>query len=148
MIIGASVDKVQPISDTLRFEGGIDFNYTNENIAGYSESKYFTWGSRRTTHAAAGITAGLVYEKDGLTTFGRVGTQRSNLMDGKTATYTNNGTAGSYTDSAKSDTYNTLSIGVSYKGSNGMSITGDISNSTSNNKVSGAITRLGFNWKF
>ena len=148
VIVGASVDKVQPISDTIRFEGGIDFNYTNENIAGYSESKYFTWGSRRTTHAAAGITAGLVYEKDGLTTFARVGTQRSNLMDGKTATYTNNGTAGSYTDSAKSDTYNTLSIGVSYKGSNGMSITGDISNSTSNNKVSGAITRLGFNWKF
>jgi len=146
VIVGASADKVQPISDTIRFEGGIDFNYTNENIAKYSESKYFTWGSRRTTHAAAGITAGLVYEKDGLTTFGTVGTQRSNLMSGKTATYTNNGTAGSYTDSAKSDTYNTVSIGVSYKGSNGMSLTGNVSNSRSNNKVSGAITRLGFNW--
>ena len=64
------------------------------------------------------------------------------------ATTTNNGTAGSYTDSAKSDTYNTVSIGVSYKGSNGMSLTGNVSNSTSNNKVSGAITRLGFNWEF
>ena len=90
----------------------------------------------------------LDFEKDGLTTFGTVGTQRSNLMSGKTATYTTNGTAGSYTDSAKSDTYNTVSIGVSYKGSNGMSLTGNVSNSRSNNKVSGAITRLGFNWKF
>jgi hypothetical protein len=29
-----------------------------------------------------------------------------------------------------------------------MSLTGNVSNSTSNNKVSGAITRLVFNWEF
>ena len=54
VIVGASVDKVQPISDALRFEGGIDFNYTNENIAKYSESKYFTWGQPQNNPCSSG----------------------------------------------------------------------------------------------
>ena len=65
-------------------------------------------------------------------------------MNGKTAIYTNNGTVGSYTDIGKSDTYNTVSLGTKYTISNGMSLTRDISNTTSNNKVSGVtdVTRL------
>ena len=100
------------------------------------------------TQTTGGITTGLEYHTDALTTFASLGAQRSSLRSGKTAGYTNNSTAGSYTDSATGDTYRTASIGFDYAAAGGMSVTGAVERLSSADGVSGNSTSLSVNRKF
>ena len=62
--------------------------------------------------------------------------------------YTNNGTAGSYTDASRGSLYRTVSVGFDYAGKDGMSFTGAVEHFSSTGGVSGNSASLGLNWKF
>jgi hypothetical protein len=148
VLVGVDAQYSNPVTDTLSFIGGMNASLSNEKIGAYSESKYFSWDARTMMQASGGITAGLEYHADALTTFASLGAQRSSLRSGKTAGYTNNGTAGSYTDSANGDTYRTASVGFDYAGEDGMFFTGAVERFSSTGGVSGNSTSLSVNRKF
>jgi hypothetical protein len=148
VLVGIDAQYSNPINATLSFIGGMSASLSNERMFAYSESKYFAWDVRTMTQATGGITAGLEYQTDALTTFASLGAQRSSLRSGKTAGYTNNGTAGSYTDSANGDTYRTASIGFDYAVEGGMSVTGAMEQLSSSGGVSGNSASLSVNRKF
>ena len=100
------------------------------------------------TQATGGITAGLEYHKNAFTSFATLSLQRSSLQKGKTATYTNNGTAGSFIDKATSDTRRSATVGFSYKASENIAFKGAVEAFTSENGVDGNSADLRINWAF
>ena len=148
VLVGFDAQYSNPVTDTLNFTGGLNASLSNEKIGAYSESKYYAWDARTMTQATGGITAGLEYQKDALTTFASLGLQRSSLQNGKTATYTNNGTAASFTDSSTGDTRRSVTVGFDYAGSESMTFSGAVEAFTSTGGVSGNSASLTANWKF
>ena len=148
VLLGVDAQYSNPINDTLNFTGGLNASLSNEKIGAYSESKYFSWDARTMTQAAGGINLGLEYNKDALTTFASLGLQHSSLQKGKTATYTNNGTAGSFIDNATSDTRRSATVGFSYKATENIAFKGAVEAFTSENGVDGNSANLSVNWKF
>ena len=148
VLVGVDAQYSNPVTDTLNFIGGLNASLSNEKIGAYSESKYYSWDARTMTQATGGITAGLEYQKDALTTFASLGLQRSSLQNGKTATYTNNGTAASFTDSSTGDTRRSVTVGFDYAGSESMTFSGAVEAFTSTGGVSGNSASLTANWKF
>ena len=148
VLVGVNAQYSQAIDDTLNFIGGLNASLSNERIGAYSESKYFAWDARTMTLASGGFTVGLEYHTATLTTFASLGAQRSSLRSGKTAGYTNNGTAGSYTDSTNGDTYRTASIGFDYAGEGGVYFTGALEPLSSSGGVSGNSTSFSVGKKF
>ena len=116
VLVGVDAQYSNPINDTLNFIGGVNASLSNEKIGAYSESKYFSWDARTMTQATGGITAGLEYHQNAFTSFATLSLQRSSLQQGKTATYTNNGTAGSFTDNSTGDTRRSVTVGFDYAG--------------------------------
>ena len=148
VLVGFDAQYSNPVTDTLNFIGGVNASLSNEKIGAYSESKYFSWDARTMIPASGGITAGLEYQKDALTTFASLGLQRSSLLKGKTATYTNNGTAGSFTDSSTGDTRRSITVGFAYAGNEGMTFSGAVEAFSSTGGVSGSSASLTANWSF
>jgi hypothetical protein len=148
VLLGVDAQYSNPINDTLNFTGGLNANLSNEKIEAYSESKYYSWDARTMLQAAGGINLGLEYNKDALTTFASLGLQHSSLQKGKTATYTNNGTAGSFIDKATSDTRRLATVGFSYKASDNIAFKGAVEAFTSENGVDGNSADLRINWAF
>jgi hypothetical protein len=148
VLVGVDAQYSNPINDTLNFIGGVNASLSNEKIGAYSESKYYAWDARTLTQAIGGFTAGLEYQKDALTTFASLGLQRSSLQNGKTATYTNNGTAASFTDSSTGDTRRSITVGFDYVGNEGMTFSGAVEAFSSTGGVSGNSASLTANWKF
>jgi hypothetical protein len=148
VLVGVDAQYSNPINDTLNFIGGVNASLSNEKIGAYSESKYYAWDARTMMQATGGITAGLEYQKDALTTFASLGLQRSSLQNGKTATYTNNGTAASFTDSSTGDTRRSITVGFDYAGSESMTFSGAVEAFTSTGGVSGNSASLSANWSF
>ena len=148
VLLGVDAQYSKPINDTLNFIGGLNASLSNEKIGAYSESKYYAWNARTMLQAAGGINLGLEYNKDALTTFASLGLQHSSLQKGKTATYTNNGTAGSFIDNATSDTRRSATVGFSYKASDNIAFKGAVEAFTSENGVDGNSANLSANWSF
>ena len=148
VLVGVDAQYSNPINDTLNFIGGVNASLSNEKIGAYSESKYYSWDARTMTQASGGITAGLEHSKDALTTFASVGLQGSSLRSGKTATYTNNGTAGSFTDNSRGSIYRSVTVGFDYAGSESMTFSGAVEAFSSTGGVSGNSASLTANWKF
>jgi hypothetical protein len=148
ILVGVDAQYSNPINDTLNFTGGLNASLSNEKIGAYSESKYFSWDARRMTQASGGITAGLEHNKDALTTFASLGLQGSSLRSGKTATYTNNGTAGSFTDNSRGSIYRSVTVGFDYAGNEGMTFSGAVEAFSSTGGVSGNSASLSANWSF
>ena len=148
VLVGVDAQYSNPVTDTLNFIGGVNASLSNEKIGAYSESKYYSWDARRMTQASGGITAGLEHSKDALTTFASVGLQGSSLRSGKTATYTNNGTAGSFTDNSRGSIYRSVTVGFDYAGSESMTFSGAVEAFSSTGGVSGNSASLTANWKF
>ena len=148
-LVGFDVDYTTPINEAVSFKGGMNANLSNEAIGAYSESKYSTWNARTVSQAATGISAGLVYKHDLLSTFVTLGADYSSLLRGATASYTNNGTATSYTDhDASDDMFSTAAVGFKYAGTNGVSFDGSIKGSSSNKGLNSTTANLGLNWAF
>ena len=148
ILLGLDAQYSQAINNTFNFTGGINANLSNEKIEAYSESKYYSWDARTMLQAAGGINLGLEYNKDALTTFASLGLQHSSLQKGKTATYTNNGTAGSFIDKATSDSRRSATVGFSYKASENIAFKGAVEAFTSENGVDGNSANLRINWAF
>jgi hypothetical protein len=148
VLVGVDAQYSNPVTDTLNFIGGVNASLSNEKIGAYSESKYYSWDARRMTQASGGITAGFEHNKDALRTFASLGLQRSSLQKGKTATYTNNGTAASFTDSSTGDTRRSITVGFDYAGSENMTFSGAVEAFSSTGGVSGNSASLTANWKF
>ena len=148
ILLGLDAQYSQAINNTFNFTGGINANLSNEKIEAYSESKYYSWDARTMLQAAGGINLGLEHNKDALTTFASLGLQHSSLQKGKTATYTNNGTAVSFIDNATSDTRRSATVGFSYKASDNISFKGAVEAFTSENGVDGNSANLRINWAF
>ena len=149
VLVGFDVDYMTPINEAVSFKGGINANLSNEAIGAYSESKYSTWNARTVSQAATGISAGLVYKHDLLSTFVTLGADYSSLLRGAKASYTNNGTATSYTDhDASDDMFSTAAVGFKYAGTNGVSFDGSIKGSSSNKGLNSTTANLGLNWAF
>jgi hypothetical protein len=66
----------------------------------------------------------------------------------KTATYTNNGTAGAYTENSKGNTSRSVTVGFDYSGNEGMALSGAVEAFSSTGGVSGNSASLTANWKF
>ena len=148
-LVGFDVDYTTPINEAVSFKGGMNANLSNEAIGAYSESKYSTWNARTVSQAATGISAGLVHKRDFLTTFVTLGADYSSLLRGAKASYTNNGTATSYTDhDASDDMFSTAAVGFKYAGTNGVSFDGSIKGSSSNKGLNSTTANLGLNWAF
>ncbi len=148
VLVGVDAQYSNPVTDTLNFIGGVNASLSNEKIGAYSESKYYSWDARRMTQASGGITAGLEHSKDALTTFASLGLQGSSLRSGKTATYTNNGTAGSFTDNSRGSIYRSVTVGFDYAGSESMTFSGAVEAFSSTGGVSGNSASLTANWSF
>jgi hypothetical protein len=148
VLVGVDAQYSNPVTDTLNFIGGVNASLSNEKIGAYSESKYYSWDARRMTQASGGITAGFEHNKDALRTFASLGLQRSSLQKGKTATYTNNGTAGSFTDSSTGDTRRSITVGFDYAGSENMTFSGAVEAFSSTGGLSGNSASLTANWSF
>ena len=148
VLVGVDAGYTKAMSKGLSFTSNVNATLSNESIGAYSESKYFTWGARKTTQVAGGVSVGLMHKRDALTTFVTLGADFSSLLSGKTATYTNQGTAATHTDSETDDTYGTLTVGFNYKSKNGASFVGAINASSSNNGLTSTAANLGLNWTF
>jgi len=148
VLVGVDAGYTKTMSKGLSFTTNVNATLSNESIGAYSESKYFTWGARKTTQVAGGVSVGLMHKRDALTTFVTLGADFSSLLSGKTATYTNQGTAATHTDSETDDTYGTLTVGFNYKSKNGASFVGAINASSSNNGLTSTAANLGLNWTF
>ena len=148
-LVGFDVDYTTPINETVSFKGGINANLSNEKIGAYSESKYSTWNARTVSQAATGISAGLTHKRDLLSTFVTLGAEYSSLLSGEKASYTNNGTATSYTDhDASDDMISSVAVGFKYAGTNGVSFEGSIKGSSSNKGLTSTSANFGLNWAF
>ena len=148
-LVGFDVDYTTPINEAVSFKGGINANLSNEAIGAYSESKYSTWNARTVSQAASGISAGLTHKRDLLTTFVTLGAEYSSLLSGEKASYTNNGTATSYTDhDASDDMISSVAVGFKYAGTNGVSFEGSIKGSSSNKGLTSTSANFGLNWAF
>ena len=148
-LVGFDVDYTTPISEAVSFKGGINANLSNEAIGAYSESKYSTWNARTVSQAASGISAGLTHKRDLLSTFVTLGAEYSSLLSGEKASYTNNGTATSYTDhDASDDMISSVAVGFKYAGANGVSFEGSIKGSSSNKGLTSTSANFGLNWAF
>ena len=148
-LVGFDVDYTTPINEAVSFKGGINANLSNEKIGAYSESKYSTWNARTVSQAASGISAGLTHKRDLLTTFVTLGAEYSSLLSGEKASYTNNGTATSYTDhDASDDMISSVAVGFKYAGTNGVSFEGSIKGSSSNKGLTSTSANFGLNWAF
>ncbi|MDA9999871.1 hypothetical protein N9E53_02195 [Amylibacter sp.] len=148
-LVGFDVDYTTPINEAVSFKGGINANLSNEKIGAYSESKYSTWNARTVSQAASGISAGLTHKRDLLSTFVTLGAEYSSLLSGEKASYTNNGTATSYTDhDASDDMISSVAVGFKYAGANGVSFEGSIKGSSSNKGLTSTSANLGLNWTF
>ena len=148
VLVGVDAKYSNPINDTLNFIGGLNASLSNEKIGAYSEGKYYSWDARTMTQASGGITAGVEHRKGSLRSFASAGLQRSSLEKGKTATYTNNGTAGSFTDSSTGDTRRSVTVGFDYVSTESMTFSGAVEAFTSTGGVSGNSVNLGANWSF
>jgi len=148
VLVGVDAGYTKAMSKGLSFTSNVNATLSNESIGAYSESKYFAWGARKVTQVAGGVSVGLMHERDALTTFVTLGADFSSLLSGKTATYTNQGTAAPHTDSETDDTYGTLTVGFNYKSKNGASFVGAINASSSNNGLTSTAANLGLNWTF
>ena len=148
-LVGFDVDYTTPINEAVSFKGGINANLSNEAIGAYSESKYSTWNARTVSQAASGISVGLTHKRDLLTTFVTLGAEYSSLLSGEKASYTNNGTATSYTDhDASDDMISSVAVGFKYAGTNGVSFEGSIKGSSSNKGLTSTSANFGLNWAF
>jgi hypothetical protein len=149
-LVGFDVDYTTPINEAVSFKGGINANLSNEAIGAYSESKYSTWNARTVSQAASGISAGLTHNpSDLLSTFVTLGAEYSSLLSGEKASYTNNGTATSYTDhDASDDMISSVAVGFKYAGANGVSFEGSIKGSSSNKGLTSTSANFGLNWAF
>ena len=148
-LVGFDVDYTTPINEAVSFKGVINANLSNEKIWAYSESKYSTWNARTVSQAASGISAGLTHKRDLLSTFVTLGAEYSSLLSGEKASYTNNGTATSYTDhDASDDMISSVAVGFKYAGTNGVSFEGSIKGSSSNKGLTSTSANLGLNWAF
>ena len=148
-LVGFDVDYTTPINEAVSFKGGINANLSNEKIGAYSESKYSTWNARTVSQAASGISAGLTHKRDLLSTFVTLGAEYSSLLSGEKASYTNNGTATSYTDhDASDDMISSVAVGFKYAGTNGVSFEGSIKGSSSNKGLTSTSANFGLNWAF
>ena len=148
-LVGFDVDYTTPINEVVSFKGGINANLSNEKIGAYSESKYSTWNARTLLQAASGISAGLTHKRDLLSTFVTLGAEYSSLLSGEKASYTNNGTATSYTDhDASDDMISSVAVGFKYAGTNGVSFEGAIKGSSSNKGLTSTSANFGLNWAF
>ena len=148
-LVGFDVDYTTPINEAVSFKGGINANLSNEKIGAYSESKYSTWNARTVSQAATGISAGLTHKRDLLSTFVTLGAEYSSLLSGEKASYTNNGTATSYTDhDASDDMISSVAVGFKYAGANGVSFEGSIKGSSSNKGLTSTSANFGLNWAF
>ncbi|MBT6365394.1 MAG: hypothetical protein HOJ68_04330, partial [Bacteroidetes bacterium] len=148
-LVGFDVDYTTPINEAVSFKGGINANLSNEKIGAYSESKYSTWNARTVSQAASGISAGLTHKRDLLSTFVTLGAEYSSLLSGEKASYTNNGTATSYTDhDASDDMISSVAVGFKYAGANGVSFEGSIKGSSSNKGLTSTSANFGLNWAF
>ena len=65
-----------------------------------------------------------------------------------TAGYTNNGTAGSYTDDSGATTHRTATLGLSYAVKENMSVTAMAGMSRASADVKGSSASLSANWAF
>lgn len=148
VLVGIDAQYSNPINGMLNLIGGINANLSRENVGAYSESRYFSWDPRALTQASGGITAGVEYNKEALTTFANFGLQRSSLKSGKEAIYTNNGIAGSFTDSSTDDTRRLITIGFNYLGSESMTLGGALEASSSKGGMVGNSASLSANWRF
>ena len=146
-LVGFDVDYTAPINETVRFKAGINAKLSSEVIGAYPESKYSTWNARTVSQAATGISAGLIYKRDLLTTYVTLGAEYSSLLEGEKASYTNNGTALSYTDhDASDDMISSVAVGYKYAGTNGVSFEGAIIGSSSNKGLSSTSANLMLKW--
>ena len=148
VLVGADAQYSQAIDETLSFIGGVSASLSHEKIGSYSESKYYAWGSRTMTQLTGGVAAGLEYEKDALTGFATLGVQRSHLTHGKSASYTNNGAAGSNTDTSGAATYGTATAGFDYAVDDNMNIIGTAGMSRASDGIKGSSVSLSANWQF
>lgn len=148
VLAGVDAQYSQAIDETLSFIGGVNASLSHEKIGSYSESKYYAWGSRTMTQLTGGIAAGIEYEKDGLTGFATLGLQRSHLTHGKSASYTNNGAAGSNTDTSGAATYGTATAGFDYAVDDNMNIIGTAGMSRASDGIKGSSVSLSANWYF
>ena len=148
VLVGADAQYSQAIDETLSFIGGVNASLSHEKIGSYSESKYYAWGSRTMTQLTGGVAAGLEYEKDALTGFATLGLQRSHLTHGKSASYTNNGAAGSNTDTSGAATYRTATAGFDYAVDDNMNIIGTAGMSRASDGIKGSSVSLSANWQF
>jgi len=148
ILVGFDADFTNPISESVNFKGGINANLSSEMIGAYSESKYSTWAARTLSQVATGISAGIAHNSDALTTFVNLGADYSSLLSGKKASFTNNGTATSYTDNNAEDIHSIAAVGFDYVGGNGVLFAGSIKRSSSNKGLSSTTASLSLNSKF
>ena len=148
ILVGFDADFTNPISESVNFKGGINANLSSEMIGAYLESKYSTWAARTLSQVATGISAGIAHNSDALTTFVNLGADYSSLLSGKKASFTNNGTAKSYTDNNAEDIHSIAAVGFDYVGGNGVLFAGSIKRSSSNKSLSSTTASLSLNSKF
>jgi len=148
LLLGFNAGYNNAITDNLSFIANLNANLSYETIGAYSESKYYSWDKRDLTQTAAGLKVGLNYTKNSFSTFATVGTDFNSLQDGNKATYKNNGTAVSYTDTEDGDTFGTASFGISYKAENGPTFTAGIDGFSSSKGLSGNTANVSLDWAF
>jgi hypothetical protein len=148
LLLGFNAGYNNAITDNLSFIANLNANLSYETIGAYSESKYYSWDKRDLTQTAGGLKVGLNYTRNSFSTFATVGTDFNSLQDGNKATYKNNGTAASYTDTEDGDTFGTASFGISYKAENGPTFTAGIDGFSSSKGLSGNTANVSLDWAF
>jgi len=148
ILLGFDAEYYKPFNETLDLKFGVNGFLSHEKTSSYSTGGYYKWDTRNMTQGSIGVSTGVEHRKGALMAYADIGVDYVTLLSGKTADYSFNGQARSFTDSDPDDVYGKVDVGFEYNQSENVIIDGKLSGFSSTGGISGYAATLGIEVNF
>ena len=148
ILLGFDAQYYKPFNETLDLKFGVNGFLSHEKISSYSTGEYYKWDTRNLTQGSIGVSTGVEHRKGALMAYADIGADYVTLLSGKTADYSFNGQARSFTASDTDDVYGKVNVGFEYNQSENMLFRGDFSGFSSTGGITGYAASLGIEVNF
>ena len=148
ILLGFDAQYYKPFNETLDLKFGVNGFLSHEKISSYSTGEYYKWDARNMTQGSIGVSTGVEHRKGALMAYADIGADYVTLLSGKTADYSFNGQARSFTASDTDDVYGKVNVGFEYNQSENMLFRGDFSGFSSTGGITGYAASLGIEVNF
>ncbi|MBT6343186.1 MAG: hypothetical protein HOJ51_07200, partial [Tateyamaria sp.] len=148
ILLGFDAEYYKPFNETLDLKFDVNGFLSHEKTSSYSTGHYYKWDARNMTQGSIGVSTGVEHRKGALMAYADIGVDYVTLLSGKTADYSFNGQARSFTDSDTDDVYGKVDVGFEYNQSENVIIDGKLSGFSSTGGISGYAATLGIEVNF